>query len=75
MDPRLHRDINTLSTDDLVLCYGILRRMWRKALRDDDAAMAEEFRSRMTALDRELAARQISIDDELERLRAHNAST
>ena len=74
MDPRLDRDIHRLSTDDLVLAYGVLQGLASQALRDLDRAMASEFLGRCKRIERELASRQLSLEDELANLRRSNAS-
>jgi hypothetical protein len=67
MDPRLSTDIKKLSTDDLVICWAMLRRLARSAAYERDERGVREFRSRLNAIDDELNVRQTTIDDELVR--------
>lgn len=73
MDPKLHRDINRLSTEDLVLCWGMVERLYQSALARGDKEMADEFSARLRALNHELASRQGRLFDEVSALRQRNA--
>lgn len=58
MDPRVTRDINKLSTGDLVVCWTILAQQMEYARSRGDRSMADEFSARLRAIDAELAHRQ-----------------
>jgi hypothetical protein len=62
-----------LSTDDLVLSYLFLKAEFEASRREGLTWAAEEFSRRLKAVDAEIGARQLSLDDEVELLRRRNA--
>lgn len=58
MDERINRDINRLSTADLVLCWALLNLSKKEAIAGRTERMVHEFSARMRAIDAELARRQ-----------------
>lgn len=67
MDPRLAQDVHRMSTDDLVLCYGILTGMSKEAYARGDNRMFAELKGRQRQIDDELGRRQLTIERELEK--------
>lgn len=72
MDGLVARDINNLSTADLVLCWGVVHGLMVDAECRHQRSMASEFRQRLEAIDREIDRRQLSFEDEVANLRASN---
>jgi hypothetical protein len=69
----LREDLHKLSTEDLVICWAFLYRIRRRARREGNGELAGLCAGRMLLIDGEIGVRQLTLDDELARLKAENA--
>jgi hypothetical protein len=64
------QDLTKLSTENLVVCWGLLHERARDAEHAGHLAVRDFYVSRRNEVGRELNSRQTTLDDELELLRA-----
>lgn len=71
----LSKDLHKMSTPDLAWGLAVLSNLRIKALKRADIDASSDFGARIRSIEAELARRQLTIDDELELLRARNDAT